>query len=122
MVNMMRLSKPHRRGIAAYLLCLLLLCNGVLHLCFHEHADAGGTSGIRSEDVSAIAIAHHDNKASFVSDSFCPGCSAVFDWWCAAVRESEPVFSAAAAAFSLPRLPERSAPERRSRPRAPPRG
>ena len=75
MVNMMRLSKPHRRGIAAYLLCLLLLCNGVLHLCFHEHADAGADARVnlvtpelfaKYPDVSAFAKADVEDVEKIV--------------------------------------------------------
>lgn len=77
----MNLSAFHRGGVLARVLSLLLLCNGFLHLCFHEHlGEAGGR--IRG-GVCHVAADAHDHDSGLTAEVFCPCCAAVIDWWCA---------------------------------------
>lgn len=120
----MRLSKIHRNGVLPRLLGLLLLCNGILHLAFHDACCAKGSAVGRGNFEAAVAAVDvsSESEPELASESFCPCCSAAIDWWCesAVIQRFSP--SDASAELSLTRTAISSAPNGLPHSRAPPRG
>ncbi|MCI5779411.1 MAG: hypothetical protein MR051_06325 [Lentisphaeria bacterium] len=79
----MRALFPRRGRAWARVLSLLLLGNGILHWCYHEHLGAVESSSYREcrpveLDASAGDCRH---AAALTNNTFCPCCSASIDWF-----------------------------------------